>query len=424
VNDVLMLLFLFLGLSVFQAVFNGYETGFVSSNPIRIRFLAEENQLKRAARLLGHLTRPDTMLTTLLIAMNFCLVAGTLTMSKVLPDATLAMLVLTPFYLIVVEIIPKSIFRIHPNRLSLYMLPFIQVVLTVLAPVVLPVTWITRFLLRFAGGTKQAISPLMSSIEDVRFLVDESAAHGTIEREEQRMIHSVMGLQEKQAKEIMVPRIDIEALPETASRNELIAVFERSGRTRIPIYKETIDTVAGIANVYDVLLEPVQHENGDSTGIARYVKPVPHVPDTIKVSDLLKTMLREKQHLAIVTDEYGGTDGLITLEDILEEIFGDIQDEHDREEREILHVGPNAYVVDARATLESLSQAIDIQIVDPQVETVGGWLMHIAGNIPAQGQVIHHKGFHVTVLEGTNNSIAKIRLEVSPEARAFDADPR
>lgn len=421
----LLLLFVIL---LLQALFNGYETGFVSTNPIRIRFLAEETNQPRAGRLLKHISRPDRMLTTLLIGTNLCMVAGALAAARILPNDVLVMIVVTPIVLVAGEIIPKSVFRIHPNRLSLALLPFIEFVMVLLSPIIMPITWLIRMMFRMTGSSRPPLNPLMSTLEDMRVLVDESAAQGTIEREEQRMIHSVMGLQDKQAKEIMVPRIDIQALPENAQRSELIALFEESGCTRIPVYQDSVDTIIGVVRVYDILLDKTAGSAQDGapkpeTGDIRpYIKEVLHVPDTMRVDDLLQMMRKNKQHMVIVTDEYGGTDGLITLEDILEQIFGDIQDEHDREESSIQHVGPDAYVVDARTSLEELSRALDIQIEDPTVETVGGWVMRAAGCIPHQGKVIQHLGFRITILESSSNAISKIRLEVLPEARTIDAN--
>ncbi len=226
------------------------------------------------------------------------------------------------------------------------------------------------------------------------------------------MIHSVMDLQKTHAKEIMVPRTDIHAVSADATRDELLQLFQETGRTRVPIYQESIDTIIGVVNAYDVLLDS-DPQNPD---ITRYAKAVLHVPDTKPVDELLRELKAQPQHVAIVTDEYGGTDGLITLEDVLEEIFGEIRDEHDREEAPIQQVGPNNYVVDARMSLEELATVIGVSIIDPEVE-IGGWVMHHAGRIPLQGEKIRHEGFRVTVLEGRQNQISKVRLDVLPEAR-------
>lgn len=415
-------LIIFILAVLLQGLFAGYETGFVSSNLIRIRYLAEDERRTRAIRLLHYLKQPDQMLTTLLIGTNMAIVAGTIAVGGQMVATTpwlgdlATTLLVAPIFLIFSEIIPKSIFRTHPNRLSLALLPIIRFFYTVLAPLALPVASATRLMLRAIGASDQPVSSLMSSLEDVRVLVDESAEHGTIMREEQRMIHSVIDLQRTHANEIMVPRIDVQALPDTATRQELLDLFKSTGRSRIPIYRETIDEVIGIVSVHDVLLD-TDTENED---IRRFVKPVMHVPDTTKVDDLFQSMKNTKQHLTIVTDEYGGTDGLITLEDILEEIFGEIQDEHDREEKPIQEVGPDAYVIDARTSLEAAAQAIGMPLEDEVVETIGGWLMHVAGRIPAQGEVIEHGPFRMTILAGSISHIAKIRLEVNRGAIPSD----
>lgn len=400
-----------------EGLFAGYETGFVSSNPIRIRYLAEEERLSKAARLLRYMHKPEQLLTTLLIGANVAVVAGTMAITRAVGDReTLAALIATPVFLIFSEIIPKSVFRAHPNRLSLYFLPLVRLFHMGLAPVAAPISWVTRLLLQAAGAERHHISPFMSSLEDVRVLVDESADHGSIEREEQRMIHSVIDLSTTSAKEVMVPRISIQALPETATREELLATFEQTGRTRIPIYHGAIDEIIGMVNAYDVLMD-TEPERDD---ITRFIREVMHVPDSINLDDLFKTLKDAKQHLAIVTDEYGGTDGLITMEDILEEIFGEIQDEHDHEENPINQIGQNAYVVDARTSLEEASQVVGVAITDEEVETVGGWLMRVAGRIPQQGEVIEHGRFRVTVLASGTNYVSKIRLEIKPETRRAD----
>lgn len=420
---------------ILQALFAGYETGFVSTNPIRIRFLAEEENMSRARRLMNYSTRPDLMLTMLLIGTNLCTVGGTMAVTYIaiqcsyaiagmrgIPEAdgTLyqtygelgAALLAAPVFLLFAEVIPKSVFRTHPNRLALALLPVVEAFYILFYPVAAPVAMVSRLLVRRPDGARHYLSPLMSSREDVRALVDESAVHGTIEPEEQMMIHSVINLQRKQAKEIMVPRIDIQAVPDTACYKDLLALLVESGRTRIPVYSDTIDTIVGVVNAHDVLLD-AEPENQD---ISRFIRPVAHVPDTVKLDDLFEMLKNTKQRIAIVTDEYGGTDGLITIEDILEEIFGEIQDEHDVEESIIHQVGPRAYVVEARAPLEEVARAASLDIEDTEVETVGGWVMHLAGHIPAQGEVIKGDGFRLTVLDGGANYVSKIRLEVSGEA--------
>ena len=401
---------LFLLAVAMQALLAGYETGFISLNPIRLRHQAIDENNGRAASLLRHLDSPDRLLTVLLIGTNIATAMGTIAVAKQLNELGAALIV-APVLLVFAEIIPKSVFRTHPNRLSLALLPVIRVFYAALAPVALPVAWVTRSLFSSANAEGDKLSPMTAAIDDMQALVDETADNGSLEPEERRMIHRVMSLQNKLAKEHMVPRIDVQALPDTATRAELLTLFEETGRTRIPIYHDTIDAIAGVINAHDVLLDA----EPDNDNAARFVREVMHVPDTMKLDDLFAAMKADRQHMAIVTDEYGGTDGLITIEDVLEEIFGEIQDEHDREERPIQQVGPRAFVVDARMPLDQAAEAMGVTIEDEEVETIGGWVMDMAGRIPAQGDVLKLKALSVTVLDAGTNYLGKLRFDISPE---------
>ncbi len=402
-----------------NGLFAGYETGFYSADRIRIRFFSEEEKNPRATKLLHEMEHPEKMLTIVLIGTNVSLIIGTMALASLDHPPWLTTLIATPIFLIFAEIVPKTIFRRHPNVLSTYLYPVMRGFSILLWPLSWPTLICLRFLRWLTGVGSENTVQVMSTQEDLRNLIDESAARGTIEREEQEMMHSVMDLQKTVAKEIMVPRIDIQAVPVDTTREELFDLFKESGRTRIPIYRESIDEIIGVATAHDLLLD-LEPDNVD---ITRFVQEVLYVPDTKPVDDLLQELKRAPQHVAVVTDEYGGTDGLITLEDVLEEIFGEIHDEHDREPALIQRVGPNNFVVDARMPLEDLSEVIGVTIEDEEVETTAGWVMHQAGRIPFQGEKLKFQGFRITVLEGKHNQIAKIRLDVLPEAQGEEAEP-
>lgn len=427
--SMLIPIFVFLTALVLQGLFSGYETGFVSANPIRIRFRAEEEGSRRAARLLRHMQAPDSMLATLLIGQNVsvvvCSFVASAQVGRFLPaDASPALtvlaitLIVAPIMLVVSEIIPKSIFRRHPNRLSLALFPIIETFHYLLTPLSFPVAAGSRLFLRGQGSKHGLVNPFLASLEEVRVLVDEGVDHGTIEREEQVMIHSVIDLQATQANEIMVPRIHVQALPDAATRTMLVSLFKSSGRSRIPIYRDTIDKIVGVVNVFDVILD----EHAEDENIARLIRPVIHVPDTLKADELFRKLKDAKQHLAVVTDEYGGTDGIVTIEDLLEEIFGEIRDEYDREESAIQKIGPNTYVVDALTPLDKVSAVLGASIEDDAVETIGGWLMHTAGYIPPAGTELAAGRFRVTVLDGTATHVSKIRIEILPVPGSIAAD--
>lgn len=402
---------LFVAGILLNAFFAGYETGFVAINRIRIRHMAEEEESRHARVLLAYLMDPARMITVVLVGTNLALVMGTIALTREV-GAFWSTIIATPLFLIFGEVVPKSIFRIHPTRLSLRLLPVIQAFDLLLSPIVMPVSWLCRRLVVMVEGERRNDEPIMSSVEDMRVLVDESADQGTIEEEEKEMIHSVMDLQTRQANEVMVPRINIVAIPETATRAELIAKFVDSGYTRLPVYRDTIDVVVGVVNAFDVL----RSRNSGGESIQEFIREILHVPDTMKLDDLLERMRECSQPIAVVTDEYGGTDGLISQEDVLEEIFGEFHDEYDKAETRIREIGPGAFVVDAQLELAEASEKFGVELDDTEVETVGGWVMHISGRIPAIGEVIDYPPFRITVLEGKANRIARLRIEVRGES--------
>lgn len=403
-----------------NALFAGYETGFVMANPIRVRHRAESEGDPAAKRLLIYMEHPDRMITVVLLGTNIALVMGSLALARLLVNQPiLAAVIATPMFLFFGEVLPKSMFRVHPTRLSLKLLPVIRFFEALMFPLVLPVLWMSRSFLRLVEAEQRDIRSMVASQDDMRVLVDESADHGHLEEEEKEMIHRVMDLQTRLAKEIMVPRIDMLAISESATRAELAEMLTKSGFTRIPVYRGNHDEIVGIVSAFSLLNDP--SEDGEHS-ITPFIKDVLHVPDTMKLDDVLRRMREQKQRLAIVTDEYGGTDGLITIEDIIEEIFGEIHDEHDKAERSIRKVGPSAYVIDARTSLSDVASELAVPIEDDEVETIGGWIMHQAGRIPQRGEELAIGPFQVTVLNGGPNYLSSLRIELQPEA--FTGDER
>lgn len=403
-------LFIFLVSILFCAFFAGYETGFVSANLFRIRHLAEKEQNTRAIRLAHRYENPNRLITMLLVGTNLSTVIGTTALTHSV-GAAAASFIATPAFLIFAEIMPKSVFRHFPTRLALALFPVVRFFEGFFSPIIIPIAWLSQGFLRLVKQNARGLRMLLASLDDVRVLVDESHDQGTLDPYEHELIHSVFDLQTHAAKEVMVPRIRILAVPETATRSELTRLFIEGGQTRLPVYRGSIDQVIGIVNAFD-LIKDVDPENQD---IEHFIRPVLHVPDTMKLDDVLNTMRRARQSMAIVTDEYGGTDGLITVEDILEEIFGEIHDEYDVLTTQIRKVGPRAFIIDARTPLDEFTKAVPLQVEPLDVETVGGWVNHVAGHIPTMGEVIHTPNFRILVLEGAPTHVTTIRLELADQ---------
>lgn len=388
-------------------LFSGFETGFVSVNPIRIRTLYTESNSRRARMLLKYLNHPDYLFIVLLLGTNFSLVGSSIAMTKVVSNPLYSLLITSIIFLYFGEILPKTVFRLHPNTLCEFFVPFIVFFDYLLKPFSIPLSWVYTKIL---GKNDRFISikSFMCSPEDVKKLVEQGVEQGEFHKEEQELIQSVFELQQKVAKEIMVPRIEICAVPRTATRSEVVKIFRENRFTRIPVYEESIDKVIGIIKAFD-LLKDKQRDNED---IGRFLRPVSFVTDSTPLDEVLKLMRQRHQTLVIVLDEYGGTAGLITLEDILEEVFGEIRDEHDQEEPPIRQVGPGDYIINARTSLEELREKTRLEIFDEEVETVGGWLLKKTQRVPQKGEVLIIDSYRITIVDGRPNCVLTIRLEV------------
>jgi len=410
-SDVLLMVLLFAVILGLSAFFSGFETGFLSSNPIRVRRIAEEEKDPRARRILRYYDHPDLLITSILVGNNLAVVAGSIILAVTLNDFW-ATVVGVPLFLFFGEVLPKSLFRLHPTEFTLAGEPVMRWFDRLLTPLVLPLHRLTHALFPHLGVERSGAKRLFNSLEEMRALVDESADRGSLDEEEQEMIHSVIDLQKILAKDVMVPRIRVVALPVSATRRELMALFRQSGKTRIPLYEGSLDRIVGIASAFDLLTDA----EPDNQDIHRLSRPVLHVPDTTKLDDLLETMRRERQHMVVVVDEFGGTDGIICIEDILEQIFGEIHDEYDEQRAQIRRIGPHAFLIDGATPLDECAEAVGLPLSDPEVTTVGGWVCHLAGRIPRRGEVIRSPFCLITILEGSPTHVRLIRLETFPDA--------
>jgi len=398
-------LFVFFALFL-QAFFAGYETGLVSLSVIRIEQRAAEGH--RRARLLRRmLRRPDQVLTMCLVGTNLAVVFGTLIMVLMVGKWwTLA--VYTPVILIFGELIPKSLFRQYATELALALVYVARLFHLIFLPLVYAVGGLTRLAGSVFGRQDRLDSPFLTR-EDVQRVVAQGVASGTIEVEERKLIRGVMGLSDTMAKEVMIPRTNVVAIDINATRRELFDLLESSGHTRIPVYRDTLDSIVGVVILYDLIKNGQMNDTDRISGLAR---EIPVVPDTKNVGELLYEMRTERIHMAVVLDEYGGTAGVVTIEDLVEEVFGEIQDEYDAEEPPIVHSGKNEYRVLAGVDIDDLAEELGIIRPEGEFETVGGFVMDIAGKIPAAGEQFTYENLTITVIEADEQGVERVRIDV------------
>ncbi len=250
---------------------------------------------------------------------------------------------------------------------------------------------------------------------------EESQAEALdIEEDEQEMISGILRLEEATAREIMVPRMDIIAVPIGASVNDVVDIVRVAGHSRIPVFRETIDAIVGMVYAKD-LLRFVREETGP-VKLLDLLRPAYFVPESKRVDELLKDLQQEKVHLAIVVDEYGGTAGLVTIEDILEEIVGEIQDEYDREVPMVERVGAEEVLVDGRISLDEIGEIFETEFADRESGTIGGFVQRTLGRIPKAGESVEANGLLIEVRAVEHHRIRKLRVVRMPEPEPDDAE--
>jgi len=254
--------------------------------------------------------------------------------------------------------------------------------------------------------------------EEIHDLMDEGQAKGLITDEESHMVYGVLDLKETPAHSIMIPRTEVSSASVDSTLGELIDLVTSCGHTRIPIHKDNIDHIVGILHAKDLL--KLLGEDPESKIPTDILRKAFFVPESRKVSELLKDLQEKMTHLAIVTDEYGGTAGIITIEDILEEIVGEIMDEHDHEETLLSRLDDGSFLVDARLDVEKLGEALEMDLPEGEFESVGGFIIHLLGRIPEIKERVRFQDIEMTIQKGNQRKIEKVLISRSAQSGSVD----
>jgi putative hemolysin len=321
--------------------------------------------------------------------------------------------------LIWVQVAFRSIGKRRPEG-TLYLLRApIRALRLLLTPITLLLVWFTRRIFpeepRIFGLNAPDIE------EELRMMVDAAEHEGTLEEEEKDMIESIFTMGERTAREVMVPRVDVAAVNASEPLRAVLETIKTRGHSRIPIYEGTIDNVVGVVHVKELLRDM---EVGSLDKPARSLARPPYfIPESKKIDELLKEMQRDKTHLAIVVDEYGGTAGIVTIEDLVEEIVGDIQDEYDIEEKLIEKINDQEAIFDSRVSIHDVNETLDIMLTNGEYDTVGGLVYNRLGKIPVIGDEITVDGVAISVLSTAGKRIKKVKVAViNPEDTESEND--
>ena len=404
---------------ILSAYFSATETAFSSANSTRLKTLAEKGskKAKLACELLEHY---DKLLSTILIGNNIVNILmasiGTVLFVRHYGDAgaTISTVVVTVVVLVFGEISPKSVAKDCAERFAMFSAPILQVFLFVLTPLNFLFSLWKKLLakvFRLNGESKM-------SQEELLMLVDEVQQDGSIDKNEGELLKNAIDFSEQQAQDILIHRVDLAALPITASKEEVAALFTETKYSRLLIYQDSIDHILGTVHQKDFYVGCGITEKP----LAEIIVPPLFVLENEPISRLLKTLQKAKTHVAVVVDEYGGTCGIVTMEDILEELVGEIWDEHDEIEVFIRKTGANTFLVDAGMDFDEFAAYFQLK-TDSEMTSVSGWVMEQFGRVPESGERITAGPLDVLVTKVDNHRIEEIQItqHAPAEAPAFSA---
>ncbi len=396
------------------------ETAFTSISRIKLKNLVEEGDAK-AADIERLLAEPNTFLSSILIVNSVAvIVASSLATGLALRFSAsygelISSIVTSLVALIFCEITPKTAAVQNPLRWARALIGLVKGTAWVLHPVVVMLGGITSFFVRMLGGQIKHNSPFVTE-EELRLLVTVGEEEGVLEEEETDMIYSIFEFADTTVREVMIPRIDMVTLDSDATVTEAVDVALQGGFSRIPVYEESVgtDEIIGVLYTKDMLKQ--LREGHNTFPIRDLVRPAYFVPESKKLDDLLREIRQKRVHMVIVVDEYGSVAGLVTIEDLVEEIVGDIQDEYDHEEVLYEKVNENEYIFDAKINIYEFGDMMDIKLEDGDYETLGGFVYEQLDKIPVADDVTTYKDLKFTVLTTRGRRITKIRVErIQPE---------
>jgi putative hemolysin len=382
----------------------------------RLRHILEEGR-PRATALMHLLEEPTSSLSTILVIYTLALCAAAASAfsfdvdvaSEVAPWAAILCGVLELLILLLVQFVGRVVAVARPERVALTFVRPVEILVRVLFFVLVPLNALDAWLRRLMG-VQHGLTPAQAE-DRLRHLVEGNT---DLEEDEREMIASVIELGEQPVREIMVPRIDIVAASASTTVRDVLDCIVESGHSRIPIYDGSIDNITGVIYAKDLL--KFLRDGQQSAPVQPLAREPSYVPETKKVDELLHEMQQRHVHLAVVVDEYGGTAGLITIEDLIEEIVGEIQDEYDVEEAMIEEVSDSEALFDARVSIRDVNDTLDLDIEDEDFDTLGGLLYHELGKVPNVGDEVRVDGALVTVLTTTGRRVRKVRVtKVPPE---------
>lgn len=412
-NTTLFIVLLFLIAA--STFFSICETSFSALNIIRIKKMASDGN-KKAKKTLSLIEDFDKTLSSILVGNNIVSIlssalATVLFVSLLGPAGVpVATAIMTVVILLFAEIAPKTIAKEMPEENAMRCAGLLKLLVTILTPVNFLLTQWKKVVLRLFNVNKQhniTEEELLTYVEEVRQV-------GGINEQEESMIRSAIEFDELEASDIFTPRVDLIAVSATEQSTAIMAAFHSSGYSRLPVYEGTIDNIVGIILVKDF----IYYIHNTTKSIEEILRPIIFIAKTTKIPTLLKELQQNKMHMAVVVDEFGGTKGIVTIEDILEELVGEIWDEHDDIVEHIKQTAPNKYIVSANTDYNDFASYFKLQKSEDEASTVGGWVMEVVGHIPAEGFLFQYQNLTITVSKILRHRVLEIAVSLSEAIEA------
>ena len=409
-------LILLVVLIIVSGFFSASETSLMSLSKIRLRHMVE-SKVKNASTIERMLNTPNKMLGAILLGNNAVNTAASAVATMLAISffgnggVGLATIIMTILILIFGEITPKNLAMQYPEKFALFVAPIINILSTLFSPFVFLLSKLTNIIIKLLGGKPADKKPFITQ-EELRTIVDVSSKEGILENEEKEMIYNIFEFGDLRVRDLMIQRMDVLAISKDANYDEVLEAFNDKKFSRLPVYEDTIDNIIGMIYAKDLFFSNISEKDfSENFKVENYMREPLMTFEFIKISDFFKQMKGDRNHIAIVLDEYGGVAGLVTMEDIIESIFGDINDEFDETiESDIEVIKEDEYVVNGNIKLDELNDLIGTNFESEEFESFGGFIIGVLGRLPKNGEIVNYYNYKFIVELVSKNRIIKVRI--------------
>ena len=395
---------------IFSALFSGTETAYSTVNKLRLKNYESQGN-KKAGKALKLANRFDDVLTAVLIGNNIVNIATSSVSTVIFCDifgdsgAAISTAVVTILVLIFCEVLPKSYAKRNSEKLAL----MFATPLSILVIIFKPFVWILN---KMSSVFKGDEAPTVTE-DELKYMIDEIEEEGVIEEQESALMKNALDFDDITVNEILIPRVKVIGVELSESIDEIKELFNREMYSRMPVYEKSLDNITGIITnkAFFKMLDE------GKTDIREIIQDVPHIADTNLISEAMRFMQSSKVHLAVVTDQYGGTKGIVTLEDIIEELVGEIYDEEDEIETNIKKLSDNKYEIAGDTNINDVLETLEIEesVIDTDYTTIGGWVTDLMEHIPEAGEYVETENFRITAVDVDEIKVDKVMIEILPE---------